>query len=500
MTYPGFALPSLSRSKDHVPVTWVVLLALPLAAALGGCAPGSNSGTGSGGSSATGGSGSGGNKGSGGGPGSGGAVSSGGSSSGGSSSTGGSSSGGGTGSGGSSSSGGSGSGGTTASGGAAGATASGGAGGNGAKGGAPGSGGGSMNTSACQAGPPTPASGGTAYPFPQHRFGSACLYPAACKDMDVATSWKNYKTKFVVDGGDGTLRVQRPENANDTVSEGVAYGMLFAVFMGEKDTFDAIWKYEQKFLDASGLMHWHINSNGTVASGGMNSATDSDEDMGFALVMADKQWGGYATVAKDFLSKVAKLDFEDDGTIKGGDKYANAVNPSYLAPAYYRTFAKYTGDAKWMTILEKSYSTLASATNATTGLVPDWSVPAGRGPDYKYDAARTPYRIALDACWNNEARAVTFSKGIAKFFAGVGAENIKDGYSVSGMPIGENTNSTFIGPAGVSGMAGNQMKLVDDAYAVVAADGNKGTESYFNLSWALFSSLMMTGNFVDLTQ
>jgi endo-1,4-beta-D-glucanase Y len=246
-------------------------------------------------------------------------------------------------------------------------------------------------------------------------------------------------------------------------------------------------------------MNWKIDPGGGVAGDGRNSATDADEDMGFALVMADKQWGGYASTAKDFLKKVSTACFGSDGTIKAGDNYV-AVNPSYLAPAFYRTFAKYTGDSRWMTILDKSYQILQGTQNSTTGLVPDWS--SGRsGPNYGYDAARTPYRIALDACWNNEPRAISFSQTIAKFFAGVGAANIKDGYEVgTGNPMGPNTNSTFVGPAGTSAMPAKQTKLLDDAYAFVAADGNKGTESYFNLSWALFSALMMTGNIADLTQ
>ena len=316
----------------------------------------------------------------------------------------------------------------------------------------------------------------------------------------MSAGWKAYKMLLIVDDADGAKRVQRPENSNDSVSEGLGYGLLFAVYMNEKDTFDALWKYVQKHLDSTGLMNWHIDSDGSTSGGGSNSATDSDEDMGFALVMADKQWGGYSTVAKPFLDIVAKNDFETDGTVKGGDKYANAVNPSYFAPAYYRTFGKYTGDPQWMTILDKSYALLAAATNGSNGLVPDWSAPAGRGPDYKYDAARTPFRIALDACWNEEPRAVTFSQGIATFFAGIGAMNIKDGYAVStGMPIGPNTNATFIGPAGVAGMAAHQTQLVSDAYAFVAAVANKGMDSYYNLSWALFSTLMMTGNFTDMT-
>jgi hypothetical protein len=149
--------------------------------------------------------------------------------------------------------------------------------------------------------------------------------------------------------------------------------------------------------------------------------------------------------------------------------------------------------------LEKSYQTLQRAANGTTGLVPDWST-GGRGKDYTYDAARTPYRIALDACWNNEPRAVAFAQKIAAFFAGVGVANIKDGYSVDGMVIGMHKNSTFIGPAGVAGMVGTtQTPLVTDSYAQVSTDLKEGTESYFNMSWALFTGLMMTGNFVDLT-
>ena len=230
----------------------------------------------------------------------------------------------------------------------------------------------------------------------------------------------------------------------------------------------------------------------------MNSATDSDEDMAFALVMADKQWGGYTTAAKDFLTIVAAKDFLTDGTIRGGDTY-NDVNPSYLAPAYYRVFAAYTGEARWTTILEKSYETLSAAANTTTGLVPDWST-GSRGRTYTYDAARTPFRIALDACWHGEARASAYAQKVGAFFAGVGVASIKDGYTLDGQATGQYSNSTFIGPAGVAGMAANQTKLVMDAYTKVATDSTDGTESYYNLSWALFSTLMMTGNFVNLAQ
>ena len=39
--------------------------------------------------------------------------------------------------------------------------------------------------------------------------------------------------------------------------------------------------------------------------------------MAFALVMADKQWGGYTTMAKNMLTVVAMNDFPRTGRSRG---------------------------------------------------------------------------------------------------------------------------------------------------------------------------------------
>src|SRR5262252_2036955 len=378
-----------------------------------------------------------------------------------------------------------------------GAGAAAGSGGSGTGGGGTTGTGGTVVATTCGAGQPSQPSGGASFPFPQHRASSNCIYPTTCSDADAMAGWVAYKAALIVaDGTDGSMRVSRPENSNDTVSEGISYGMLFAVYMNDKTTFDALWKYEQKHLDAKGLMNWHINSSGTTA--GMNSATDADEDMAFALVMADKQWGGYTTTATAMLTTVAMADFATDGSIQGGDTYPNAVTPSYIAPAFYRVFAAYGDNTRWTTILNKSYMLLASAQNATTGLVPDWSVGNRTNTNYGYDATRTPFRVAVDVCWSGDADAKTFSQKIGTFFAGIGAANIVDGYTVSsGAASGSNKNSTFIGPAGAAGMASNQTKLVADAYARVAADAKAAGTNYYDRSWALFTVMLMTGNFVN---
>jgi endo-1,4-beta-D-glucanase Y len=217
-------------------------------------------------------------------------------------------------------------------------------------------------------------------------------------------------------------------------------------------------------------------------------------------VMADKQWGGYTTTAMTMLNTIAQYDFGTDGTIKGGDFYV-AVNPSYIAPAFYRVFAAYVTDTtqrvRWMTILDKNYEILAMVQNATSGLVPDWSAGPATNTNYGYDATRTPFRVALDYCWSGDMRAKTFSDKIGAFFAGIGAANIVDGYNVNGTKTGANKNSTFIGPAGAAGMASNQAQLVADAYTRVAADAKAANSSYYDRSWALFTVMLMTGNFVN---
>jgi len=359
--------------------------------------------------------------------------------------------------------------------------------------------GGTTVATTCGAGPPSGPAGGANFPFPQHRASANCIYPPTCSDADMTAGWTAYKQELIVaDGSDGSMRVQRPSDGNDTVSEGISYGMLFAVYMNDKTTFDAVWKYEQKHLNSHGLMNWHIASNGSTA--GMNSATDADEDMAFALVMADKQWGGYTTTATNMLNTVAMYDFGTDGTIKGGDFYV-AVNPSYIAPAFYRVFAAYVTDAtqrtRWTTILDKNYDILAMAQNATSGLVPDWSAGPATNTSYGYDATRTPFRIALDACWSGDMRAKTFSQKIGTFFAGIGVANIVDGYNVNGTKTGGNKNSTFIGPAGAAGMASNQAQLVADAYTRVSTDAKATGTNYYDRSWALFTVMLMTGNFVN---
>jgi endoglucanase len=463
--------------------------------------------------------------------------------------------------------GGSGSGGRGGSGGAGGNAGAGGSGGRGGSGGAGGSGGkvanggssggagGTGGTTPDAAVPdtappvriPTPGTAGHNFPFPQNRENSRCIYPHLYRNEDVQAAYTQWKNDTVTsDGAKGFQRVKRPNEpgleANSTVSEGIAYGMIIAVYMDDQTLFDNLWQYEQQFLDSTGLMNWYIKADGSGLGSnpsGSGAATDADEDMAFALVMADKQWGGqlkalkknYIDIAKAQISAVWNNEVYDYKYLKPWP--ANnlpAVNLSYFAPAYYKIFAKVdTANAtNWNNLTTTMYGVLNTTLNSANGnidngLVPAWSntngtpnagafgASGGTSPtNYQYDSCRMPFRIGLDYCWTGDTTAQAYVAKTSKFFSTTvgGATKIVDGYDLNGTAhaqyqTGSNAqiqSSAFVGPAGIGAMSSSTYQtFVDDAYSVLVTGKALVGGTYYDESWMVMSLLMMTANYLDYT-
>lgn len=296
-------------------------------------------------------------------------------------------------------------------------------------------------------------------------------------------------------------------SANQTTSEGTAYGMLIAVYMADKATFDKLWAYGQAHM-ANGLMSWQIDSSGNpVAGGGVNSAADADEDMAWALVMADKQWpgGSYLTAAKSLLSNVKSQEINASNNVKDGNfPNAGSSHPDYAAPDYYKVFATVSGDTTWNSVYSAEYSQLTGAQNGSTGLMPD----ALNGGTFGYDACRAPWRVGLDYCWSASAQAKTFLTPMVAYFM----QTSQNGSAVSGIKIpvaitggtGTNNSGAITGPAAVAAMmsAGNQT-LTDNSwtylYQLVNSATSPGNINYFSATVGLISMLSLSANFVDYT-
>jgi len=381
---------------------------------------------------------------------------------------------------------------------------------------------------------PTPADDTANFPFPQNRENPNCSYPTDYRNEDVVEAYAKWKSDLVTsNGAGGHLRVQRlPSDPGlepySTVSEGIGYGMIIAVYMNDQPLFDELWQYEQLWVDdATGLMNWYINAEGTALGtdpDGWGAATDADEDMAWALVMADRQWGGqgslsrsYIDFARTLIASIFDNEIYDGKLPKNGSQWGDwdNLNISYFAPANYRVFADVSGNSAWSTdVVQTVYDTIdnnlkAENGNAENGLVPAWSTSEGAAvPDqpfsYQYDSCRTPFRIGLDACLFDEPRAITYLAKISSFFSEIGAANIVDGYQLDGTPSPEHPgqqSSSFVGPAGVGAMSSNSFRqLIDDAYTLIRSGNLMCGGVYYDESWMMLSLLMMTGNYLDYTK
>jgi endo-1,4-beta-D-glucanase Y len=362
-----------------------------------------------------------------------------------------------------------------------------------------------------------------------------CAAPTGATVTDATAAYDKWKSDLVVsDGARGFLRVIRPNSSGAQVdssnSEGIGYGMLLAVYANDQNTFDNLWKYEQLFLDNHGLMNWYISSDGNSVLG-TGAATDGDEDMAFALLMADKRWGGQGSLSTTYLAAAKtqigllwqyEVDPNHAYVLTSGDQSdGSVINISYFAPAYYREFGQATNAAaNWKKVIDECYTVISATLNAANGnqangLVPAWSTPAGvpmtppgtSMPLYhQLDSCRTPFRLGEDYCWNAEPRALTYLQKITGFYSGVGVANMVDGYDLNGTPhpqfvtAGGPRAASFVGPAGVGAMATGTtyVKLRDDAYASVATLTDLAGSTYYQESWTALSLQMMTGLLEDL--
>jgi endo-1,4-beta-D-glucanase Y len=383
--------------------------------------------------------------------------------------------------------------------------------------------------------PPAPLTNAR-FPFPRNHFSNNCAYPTNASNDHARAAYAKWKADLVTrDGAGGFARVVRPDTPdgipNSTVSEGIAYGMILAVFMDDQPLFDDLWRYAQLWATTSGLMNWYVDPAGTQACPGLDgcgAATDSDEDMAWALVMADRQWGGrgaldedYLAYAKRHIDAIWRLEVEPYApyVLKPGDRWGGSAvtNPSYFAPAYYRLFAEVSGNANWLKVIDSSYDIIAKSLNDTNGntnngLVPAWCDSRGtpRPPDpgdathYQYDAARVPFRIGQDYCWYGEPRAKAYLDKISGFFAAQGAGGIYDGYTLDGTPLPEATqepsrSAVFVGSAGVGAMSSpDHRSFVAGTVDKVATLELLVRSRYYNESWTALSLLMMSGNLSEL--
>lgn len=257
------------------------------------------------------------------------------------------------------------------------------------------------------------------------------------------TLWQTYKSRYVQQDG----RVVDPQTQDASTSEGESYALLRSVWQNDQPTFDAALKWTHDNLelprgDNLFAYLWGRNPDNSWKVIDKNDATDADEDIAFALILAAQQWQKpeYQQQAVSILQAM----WQKTVVTVNGQPYLTAgdwspvlakpvLNPSYLAPYEYRIFAQVDPNKNdnWLALVNTSYQVIQTCTtnklDASAGtLPPNWcaidkqsgqfvaATDQGKdfSTDFGYDAFRTIWRVALDYRWNNDSRALNYLKSL----------------------------------------------------------------------------------------
>ncbi len=236
------------------------------------------------------------------------------------------------------------------------------------------------------------------------------------------TSWQYYKNHFMVE----TQRV-RSNHYKGTITEGQSYALLKAVWMNDPVTFQRVWLWTRANMrrpsDHLFGWRWGEDSHGVERLLETENATDADQDIAYALLLAGEQWNRpeYIEEGKAIIHDLWRFNVQrvhgkyylNPGTWRAFQEDYLTLNPSYFAPYVYRAFARYDTQHAlgWQALADNIYPTLEACSDLTANKLPPnwcsvdwdtgkigWSDKQGEGArDFSYDAFRVFWRMAMDA-------------------------------------------------------------------------------------------------------
>ena len=355
---------------------------------------------------------------------------------------------------------------------------------------------------------------------------------------ELKKAWGYYKTAFMLSNGLVNHMKWNPSSAsvqgtNEAVSEGQGYGMLLAVLMNDQATFNKIFEASNQHMWDNGHKSYFIWN---WPGGGSGSATDADLDIGLALVFADELqkkglWAAYSgpvsynaramDVIKSLRQNMTQNDYLLPGDNWGGDALNN-LNPSYFAVAWLKVFNAYQNEVDFTAVINKCYQVLELMPHYNKGQAADWiTTNGGRGSrgdrGMGNDAIRTPFRIAMDALWFNEPRAIKYLKNTKLTLSNYNTSVINllgqmGLYTEQGTLIGATKAQFHIVAMWASGILGSK----DKTYTQPSFQGRliaqiTGTsrdyfgdqalhdhQFYYNQSLAMFGFAAITGQFPNI--
>jgi len=356
------------------------------------------------------------------------------------------------------------------------------------------------------------------------------LHADITTQSEINLYYKKWKESFLVPDKNSTFRIAMDKkDKSKTTSESQGYGMLITVLMADFDKdaqkiFDGLWRFSRAHLSpiSKDLMSWEVPEKKDV----VDSAFDGDADIAYALILADKKWGsrGVVNYKKEALKVIdaiwkftigldSYLPLLGDWVDQSGKKYNQyTTRTSDFMPDHFKLFAKFTGEKKWLKVVEATQKAMLEVQNPKTGLIPDFikydkklkkfvAVKDGflehHDGAYYYNGCRIPFRMGVDALNGDKIsqKIVTKLSHWIKRNSNGDPLKIKSGFELDGKVIGDYFSIVFVAPFGVSAM------VDDKAWAKKIYDVVKTRhENYYEDSVALLSMLSMNGSFKNLTK
>ena len=376
---------------------------------------------------------------------------------------------------------------------------------------------------------PVPASKGAAYTGNYRNLFKEYGYSEDEINEKVESTWEklfygNDDERLYYPVGDDMAYIYTADT-DDVRSEGMSYGMMICVQMNKKKEFDCLWKWAKTYMqhtdgEYKGYFAWKMKTNGTKIDN--TPASDGEEYFATALLFASARWGNgegiydYHKEAQEILTTMLHQADDGQGVNMFDSTYKMPVfcpignaatysDPSYHLPAFYEVWALEANKDNdfWREAAEASREHFKKATNASTGLGPDYSEYSGAAKnegdhkDFRFDAWRIAANIACDyAWWAKDDWAVTHANTLQSFFYDQGVESYGNQWTLDGSKEYSSDHSPgLVAMNATAGLAASTQKawaFVEDFWNISPTTGKY---RYYDGCLYMMGLLHCSGNF-----
>jgi len=372
---------------------------------------------------------------------------------------------------------------------------------------------------------------GESRPFPfhvQYQVGVLPSASATARDAAVRKQYDSWKATYLVHGcasNEYYVSTKGDDDApnNGTVSEAQGYGMNIVPLMAGYDAnakveFDGLWQLVKNHRDGQGMMQWKLDGKTCkyADSGTPDGATDGDLDIGYGLLLADKQWGGYRTDALAWLAKFYAANVASDGHLKCEDDGPTTDSrPSDWMLDHLRAFAAYDTAHDWNKVVTKTQNLIQEFTasfSPTANLLSDFIVNANttspkpapanyqeNQPDniVGYNSIRVPWHMGTDALLYGNAVSLSVAQHESasyKSHSGGDPKKVYPHTKLDGTPQNTGDVAEEAGDSvGPSAMAAGDQAWTDTIWNYLAT--NPFGDHYFGETIKMIVYIVMAGDY-----